>query len=80
MQSNECTRWPTFGLAHDAGLTLCAGVGGYHAPLVTTGSKASAGNPARVYVYNGAEDPGITDDSITAFQVTLIFTLSWYLV
>ena len=47
-----------------------AGVGGFHAgPLTPTGSKALPGNPLIVQVYQGADDPGMTQDSRTAFVV-----------
>ena len=45
-------------------------MGGFHAgPLTTPGAKALPGNPVRVQVYQGADDPGITQDSRTAFTV-----------
>ncbi len=45
-----------------------AGVAGFHAPLSTTGTKAKLGNPLRVAVYNGADDPGIQPESAKAFK------------
>jgi dienelactone hydrolase len=48
------------------------GIGGYHAPLTTTGTKATAGNPALVYIFNGAEDPGVPEKDILSFQVVLL--------
>ena len=47
---------------------MVAGVCGFHAPLSTTGSKAKPGNPLRVAVYNGADDPGIQPESAHAFK------------
>ena len=45
-------------------------MGGFHAgPLTTTGSKAQLGNPLIVQVYQGADDPGMTQDMRTAFTV-----------
>ena len=51
-------------------MLLAAGVGGFHAgPLTTAGPKAQSGNPIIVQVYQGADDPGITQESRTAFTV-----------
>ena len=51
-------------------MLLAAGVGGFHAgPLTTSGPKAQSGNPMIVQVYQGADDPGITQESRTAFTV-----------
>ncbi|CAL5227211.1 g10130 [Coccomyxa viridis] len=48
------------------------GVGGFHAgPLTTTGTKAQPGNPLIVQVYQGADDPGMTQDMRTAFTSEL---------
>ncbi|CAL8466849.1 g6385 [Coccomyxa elongata] len=45
------------------------GVGGFHAgPLVTAGPKAQPGNPLRINAFIGADDPGVTPDSVTAFK------------
>ena len=50
--------------------SCAAGVGGFHAgPLTTTGTKAQPGNPLIVQVYQGADDPGMTQDMRTAFTV-----------
>jgi len=51
-------------------LRCYAGVAGFHAgPLTTSGTKAQLGNPLKVQVYNGADDPGITQDMRTSFTV-----------
>ena len=51
------------------------GVGGFHAgPLTTTGTKAQPGNPLIVQVYQGADDPGMTQDMRTAFTVCIRLT------
>nr|QOL01091.1 putative extracellular protein CSOL_020 [Pseudococcomyxa simplex] len=45
------------------------GVGGFHpGPLVTAGPKLQPGSPLRVYAFSGADDPGITGDSVVAWK------------
>ena len=49
---------------------------GFHAgPLTTSGPRAQPGNPLRVQVYQGADDPGISQDMRTAFTVRLSLLL-----